>query len=192
LPLCSGRWLGATLGWLRVFLLFLLLFLVFLLLARLDSVATGFDPVHDPSYRHWVLARVIATSGNTLLNHGENILASGHVSGIVSPFRCLSRGSVESGDAQSGCCEPQRNRSFCQPPGWGWIKKIRSIPLKLLRRSFSAFARFEFGSELARVLRLREESMLVGSGGQSRRSATDCSQSGPCVASSAIMKQVRC
>jgi len=35
------------------------------------------------------------------------------------------------------------------------------MPLKLLRRSFSAVARFEFGSELARVLRLRVESMLV-------------------------------
>jgi hypothetical protein len=33
------------------------------------------------------------------------------------------------------------------------------MPLKLLSKSFSAMAMFEFGSELARVLRLSEESI---------------------------------
>jgi len=45
---------------------------------------------------------VITTRGNTLLNHGEDILAGGGVSGIVSPFRRLSRGAVEGRDAKSG------------------------------------------------------------------------------------------
>jgi len=84
------------------FLLFLLLLLVFFFLAGLDSVATGFDPVHDPPNRHWVLTRVISPGGNTLLDHGENILASGYVPSIVSTLRCLSRGPVESGDAKGG------------------------------------------------------------------------------------------
>jgi len=46
---------------------------------------------------------------------------------------------------------------------------LKRIPLKSLRRSFSAFARPEFGSEFASVLRLRVESMLAG-GGRGRRS----------------------
>ena len=46
---------------------------------------------------------------------------------------------------------------------------LKKVPLKSLRRSFSAFARFEFGSEFASVLRLRVESMLSG-GGRGRRS----------------------
>ena len=160
LTLCFGRWLGTTLGWLRVLLFFLLLFLVFLLLASLDSIAAGFDPIHNPSNRHRVLTRVISTSGDTLLNHGEDILASGHVSGVVCPFRCLSRGPVEGGNAKSGRCKREGNALLVSL----WVEdglKKRSIPLKLLRRSFSAFARFEFGSELARVLRLRVESMSV-------------------------------
>jgi hypothetical protein len=105
---------------LRVFLLFLLLFLIFLLLAGLDSVATGFDPVHDPSDRHWILARMIATGGNTLLNHGEDILAGGCVPGIVSPFRCLSRGSVEGGDTEGGGFEVVEEILFrlCEARVW--------------------------------------------------------------------------
>jgi len=71
---------------LRALLFFLLLFLVFLLFTSLDSVASGFDPVHDPSNRHRVLTRVIPTSGNTLLNHGKDILASGEIPSIVGPF----------------------------------------------------------------------------------------------------------
>lgn len=162
LTLCSGRWLGTTLRWLRVLFLFLLLFLVFLLLARLDGIATGFDPIHNPPNRHRVLACVISTRRNTLLDHGENILASGYVSGIVRPFRCLSRGPVESGDAKSGRCESEGNALRVSLWSGDGFKKTRSIPLKLLRRSVSAFARFEFGSELARVLRLRAASMSIG------------------------------
>ena len=109
---CSGRWLVATLGWLRVFLFFLLLFLVFLLLASTDSVATGFNPVHNPSNRHRVFTHVISTGRNTLLDHGKNILAGSYISGVVSPLGCLSRGSIESGDAKRGRCETKRKRSF--------------------------------------------------------------------------------
>ena len=157
LSLRSGRGFGNALGRLGTFLLFLLLLLVFLLLAGLDSVATGLNPVHDPSNRHWVLARVISPGRNTLLDHGENILASSYVPGIVSAFRCLPRGPVEGGDAEGGGCGRQR-RHARQPLKFG---RMKEIPLKSLRRSFSAFAKFEVGSEFASVLRLRVESMLV-------------------------------
>ena len=112
LALRPGGRFWTTLGWLRIFVLFLLFLLILLLLTGLDSVATGFDPVHDPSDRHWVLARVIPTGGNTLLDHGENILASGRVPGIVSTLRCLSGGPVESGDAESSSCGRQRRQGF--------------------------------------------------------------------------------
>ena len=112
LTLWPGWLLWTTLRWLRVLLFFLLLFLVFFLFASLDSIAAGFNPVHDPSNRHRVLTRMISTGGNTLLDHGENVLASGHVSGIVSPFRCLSRRPVESGDAKSGRCARRGNALF--------------------------------------------------------------------------------
>ena len=42
---------------------------------------------------------------------------------------------------------------------WGqdkWKGMSRSVPLKLFMSSASAFARFEFGSEVASMLRLRD------------------------------------
>lgn len=48
----------------RDFLPFFLLSLVSLLPEIVDSVATGFDPFHDPSNQHWVLASGKSRPGN--------------------------------------------------------------------------------------------------------------------------------
>src|ERR1700753_445675 len=98
LALCSRGWLWTTLRWLRIFFLFLLFFLVLFLFASLDSVTSRLDPIHDSPNRHGVLARMISTCRNTLLNHGKDVLTGGQVSSIVSPFRRLSRGPIESCD----------------------------------------------------------------------------------------------